>query len=1501
MATGKRIKDPTLTQQTTFVPEYRVLVDRIDTGSGDWLQARNMELSLLGNTYYQGSTNGINWHDEVTGSDTYIRFTTDGGSTWIDLDTDLVREGTTNLYYTEARVSANIDVNANSIARHTHTNLPTLENIINNGTGNNFLADDGTYKNAAAVGSPVTTKGDIYTYSTTDDRLPVGTDGYMLAANSTESTGLEWVPAPTGVTDHTLLTNIGVNTHNQIDTHISSTSNPHSVTLEQARTILNQLSGNIDFNNNDIDNLKALGFQSGQDITWNSDFYTLNIPTGLGPILQIGQEFYFVIYNDTGVQIDNGLIVKPVSATVVGSEVIPTVILAKADSFETCEGTLMVVTGDIPNGSVGFGTITGRVSDVDTSGLTVGDDLFLSATVAGGFTNVQPQFPNYALSLGGVLKVDALAGQIAVNFTNKVEDTFNNAWDGAFRETMDFTVSSNGTTITGSLEQNGGGDLTMIFSDGFSTLDCTPAATITLTPGTDTAPVMNYVYIPISTKVLTVSTSGFPTDEHIKVADLFLRSALTTQTDDALVNRNWNDHVKTVADNGHLLHITEKLRQLEAQWDNGTEGTCTVGGGTTVDFTVTSGNVYQLHKQSFPSFDTSTGDDIHVPNHFTTPYFTTTNPEDLTADASGNSLNNTAYSWVLWGVQNKSGEASHIMINLPTDTYSKNTPDDAVNDPFNYSVYEIPSAFKGKGFLIARFTFINNGGTISLYDTEDLRGKIPNTTAGGGAGGSGITTFLGLTDTPSSYTGQSGKIPAVNVGETALEFITAGSGDMTTTVYDPAGINEQLVGLTAIQTLTNKTITSPLGIVSDDIDDSTSVNKFTTSADITRLANTSGTNTGDQDLSAYALSTDLTDGSVNANFLSVITTDEVYGVAWNGSLEVPTKNAVYDKIESISTHDPVTLAVSATTGGLSLSVQEIGFQAATTAQNGYLTSTDWNTFDGKQDVLTFGIANTNAVQIDSADVLSGEYAKFTASGLQGRSTSEVKVDLSLDNVENTALSTWAGSTNLTTLGTITTGTWNAGDITISKASPVLEVSATSGEPVIKLNGNGSNLIYENTGVQKWNLKSASTVGSNNFILYNNGGTNSNNIVVEHATGDVTIEKNLTIGGDVETTASSTNAYIGSNFVSNSVGNISNFGGSDAGFYFDTGGIIRFVTFGVNRHTFDASGNITFGGDLNFNDTNTTISEDGSSNLTFKDAVTGTKTLAELAAGGSATPFNQSFTATASQTTFTLSNTPAAAWVWVKGAVQDKSTWSISGDNIVLTTALDAGDKVEVYYLTSTGSLDVLNWDPPQTITYSTTPSQDFTVSSNATITLTGNVTTYTLQNVSDGGFGEIEVVQNATGGYGISAIAHSGLSVIYVPGVVPTAANIESDPSDRVIISYKRMGSYLYIAFTSTDLSLPRTAEINAQTGTTYTLLSTDNGKIVTLNNASAVTVTVPSGLGSGFNCTLVQLGAGTVSVSASSTTINNRNSHTSMAGQYGSATLVAYASNTFIFQGDTA
>lgn len=46
--------------------------------------------------------------------------------------------------------------------------------------------------------SPLTTKGDLYTYSTADARLSVGTDGQTLVADSSTSTGLKWANASSG-------------------------------------------------------------------------------------------------------------------------------------------------------------------------------------------------------------------------------------------------------------------------------------------------------------------------------------------------------------------------------------------------------------------------------------------------------------------------------------------------------------------------------------------------------------------------------------------------------------------------------------------------------------------------------------------------------------------------------------------------------------------------------------------------------------------------------------------------------------------------------------------------------------------------------------------------------------------------------------------------------------------------------------------------------------------------------------------------------------------------------------------------------------------------------------------------------------------------------------------------------------------------------------------------------------------------------------------------------
>lgn len=63
--------------------------------------------------------------------------------------------------------------------------------ISNDGAGNLTWVVSGTV-------SPLTTKGDIYTFSTVNARLAVGTNGYVLTADSTQATGIKWAPAAGG-------------------------------------------------------------------------------------------------------------------------------------------------------------------------------------------------------------------------------------------------------------------------------------------------------------------------------------------------------------------------------------------------------------------------------------------------------------------------------------------------------------------------------------------------------------------------------------------------------------------------------------------------------------------------------------------------------------------------------------------------------------------------------------------------------------------------------------------------------------------------------------------------------------------------------------------------------------------------------------------------------------------------------------------------------------------------------------------------------------------------------------------------------------------------------------------------------------------------------------------------------------------------------------------------------------------------------------------------------
>ena len=55
-----------------------------------------------------------------------------------------------------------------------------------------------TWVTESSFVSPLTTKGDVHTYSTTDARLPVGTNNQVLTADSTQALGLKWATPTSG-------------------------------------------------------------------------------------------------------------------------------------------------------------------------------------------------------------------------------------------------------------------------------------------------------------------------------------------------------------------------------------------------------------------------------------------------------------------------------------------------------------------------------------------------------------------------------------------------------------------------------------------------------------------------------------------------------------------------------------------------------------------------------------------------------------------------------------------------------------------------------------------------------------------------------------------------------------------------------------------------------------------------------------------------------------------------------------------------------------------------------------------------------------------------------------------------------------------------------------------------------------------------------------------------------------------------------------------------------
>lgn len=151
-------------------------------------------------------------------------------------------------------------------------------------------------------------------------------------------------------------------------------------------------------------------------IHYDKDWDTLAVDINNDITLQLAQETQMYVYNNSGVNINDG---QPVYATGIGSTggkvVTTTVALAKADKSDT-SNVLGCATTYIADGSYGHITLRGNINGFDTTAFGVaGNDLYLSPITAGLLTTTKPTAPNIIVRVGKLNVSNVATGSITVS------------------------------------------------------------------------------------------------------------------------------------------------------------------------------------------------------------------------------------------------------------------------------------------------------------------------------------------------------------------------------------------------------------------------------------------------------------------------------------------------------------------------------------------------------------------------------------------------------------------------------------------------------------------------------------------------------------------------------------------------------------------------------------------------------------------------------------------------------------------------------------------------------------------------------------------------------------------------------------------------------------------------------------------------------------------------------------------------------------------------------
>jgi len=179
------------------------------------------------------------------------------------------------------------------------------------------------------------------------------------------------------------------------------------------------------------------------------------ITTSNDVTVNLGQESLIRIYNNLGFQINNGQALHITGAT----SGAPTVSLAVGTGGDAVQFQISgIATHDIPDSSFGFITVFGTVRDINLTGFTVGEPIYLSQTVPGGLSSYSGlSFTGRTCEVGHILDNSA-SGKLQVSILNEIEGSIittqennilaaNNSSTGVFNFSGLSITTPSGTTF----------------------------------------------------------------------------------------------------------------------------------------------------------------------------------------------------------------------------------------------------------------------------------------------------------------------------------------------------------------------------------------------------------------------------------------------------------------------------------------------------------------------------------------------------------------------------------------------------------------------------------------------------------------------------------------------------------------------------------------------------------------------------------------------------------------------------------------------------------------------------------------------------------------------------------------------------------------------------------------------------------------------------------------------------------------------------------------------